>query len=89
MDHCNRTLGANFYLTPRDSVKAFVGFLSVLEQNPSEDWRSLLCGVRIEQTADPESVPVPDAELAESQADASVQSDNTQAGGDNLAAFQI
>jgi len=60
MDHCNRTLGAEFYLTPRDSVKGFVGFLSVLEQNPSEDWKSILCGVKIEQIVDPETETVPE-----------------------------
>ena len=42
LDHCSRTLGAEFYRTPRDAVKAFVGFLSVLEQNPDADWRNVL-----------------------------------------------
>lgn len=55
MDHCNKTLGSEFYLTPRDSVKGFVGFLSVLEQNSSEDWKSILCGVNIEQIVDLEA----------------------------------
>ena len=30
----NETLGAEFYKTPRDIVRSFVGLLSVLEQNP-------------------------------------------------------
>ncbi len=42
MNHCGSTLGADFYLTPRDAVKAFVGLLSVIEQNPGTDWRTIL-----------------------------------------------
>jgi hypothetical protein len=57
LDYCARTLGADFFLTPRDSVKAFVGLLAVLEQNPGADWRQLLGATRIERTPDPESLP--------------------------------
>jgi len=58
LNHCSRTLGAGFYQTPRDSVKAFVGFLSVLEQNPNADWRQMLDGVKLESTSDPEAEPI-------------------------------
>lgn len=34
----NETLGAEFYKTPRDIVRSFVGLLSVLEQNPDRSW---------------------------------------------------
>jgi hypothetical protein len=44
-------LGASFYQTPRDASKAFVGFLSLLEQNPGTDWRSLLGDVPIEPSS--------------------------------------
>ena len=42
LTHCATTLGADFFLTPRDAVKAFIGLLSVIEQNPGVDWRTLL-----------------------------------------------
>ncbi|WZO96062.1 ATP-binding protein [Isosphaeraceae bacterium EP7] len=58
MAHCETTLGADFFLTPRDAVKAFVGLLSVLEQNPGADWRPLLSGTAVERTPDPEVEPV-------------------------------
>jgi len=48
LNHCSQVLGADFYRTPRDSVKAFVGFLSVLEQNPGMDWRALLSQTKVE-----------------------------------------
>ena len=54
MTHCAATLGADFFLTPRDAVKAFVGLLSVIEQNPGVDWRTLLSLTTIERTPDPE-----------------------------------
>src|SRR4029079_10730903 len=38
----SETLGAEFYKTPRDIVRSFVGLLSVLEQNPGRDWQSFL-----------------------------------------------
>jgi len=57
MQHCSKTLGANYFTTPRDSVKAFVHFLSVLEQNPGTDWKTLIDATDIEIAIDPESEP--------------------------------
>lgn len=54
MAHCAAILGASFFLTPREAVKAFGGLLSVLEQNPGADWRTLLAQTTIEQPLDPE-----------------------------------
>ena len=38
----SETLGADYYKTPRDTIRLFVGLLNVLEQNPGRDWRSFL-----------------------------------------------
>jgi P-loop Domain of unknown function (DUF2791) len=59
MNHCARTLGSDFFLTPRDAVKAFVGLLSVLEQNPGADVHAMLAATKVEHDVDPESLPVP------------------------------
>ena len=56
--HCAQTLGAEFYQTPRDAVKGFVGFLSVLEQNPGTDWQKLLGGINLQPSMNPENLPV-------------------------------
>ena len=58
IQHCAQTLGAEFYQTPRDAVKGFVGFLSVLEQNPGTDWQKLLGGINLQPSINPESLPV-------------------------------
>jgi hypothetical protein len=42
LDHCNKTIGNAYFTTPRNTIKAFVDLLSVLEQNPSLDWQSLI-----------------------------------------------
>jgi hypothetical protein len=51
MDHCNRRIGEAYFKTPRTTVTAFVQLLSVLEQNPGTDWRSLLGALRVEADA--------------------------------------
>lgn len=56
IQHCARTLGSEFYQTPRDAVKGFVGLLSVLEQNPGTDWQTLLNGVNLQHSEDPENL---------------------------------
>ena len=55
IQHCASTLGAEFYQTPRDAVKGFVGLLSVLEQNPGTDWQTLLKGITLERSVDSDS----------------------------------
>lgn len=48
MEHCNRRIGEAYFRTPRNTIKAFVQFLSVLEQNPGTDWRMLIGDVKPE-----------------------------------------
>ena len=62
MDHASRTLGAAYFQTPRDVVRPFVSLLSILEQNPGSDWKTLLSNTKFERAAD----TGPDVPLAES-----------------------
>ena len=65
MVHCSSVLGADFFLTPRDAVKAFVGLLSVIDQNPGTSWETLLSQMSIDRAVDPEAgAPDPDDEIA-------------------------
>ncbi|MCO6439369.1 MAG: ATP-binding protein [Phycisphaerae bacterium] len=43
---CNQRMGAAYFLTPRETVKDFVGLLNVLEQNEQADWRTLLGAIK-------------------------------------------
>ena len=38
----SETLGADYYKTPRDTIRYFVGLLNVIEQNPGRSWQSFL-----------------------------------------------
>jgi hypothetical protein len=49
MEHCNQRIGEAYFRTPRNTIKAFVQFLRVLEQNPGVQWRELLGEVALER----------------------------------------
>ena len=42
LHRANETLGSEFFRTPRDVIRAFVGLLNLLDQNPSKTWQDLL-----------------------------------------------
>ncbi|HKQ49468.1 MAG TPA: ATP-binding protein [Phycisphaerae bacterium] len=42
LEDCNRRMGAAYFQTPRETVKDFVGLLSILEQNPEAKWEDVV-----------------------------------------------
>jgi P-loop Domain of unknown function (DUF2791) len=54
MEHCSRGLGASYFQTPRDVLRPFVSLLSILEQNPGTDWRTLVENAQFEKSPDPD-----------------------------------
>ena len=54
MDHCNKHIGEAYFRTPRNTIKAFVQFLAVLEQNPGTVWHDLVARVEIARDAEVE-----------------------------------
>lgn len=70
LDHCHQRIGAAYFKTPRNSIKEFVSLLSVLEQNPGQDWRELIGEVEV-QPDTPEEIEALDGEdSGESNGDA-------------------
>ena len=53
MDHCASQIGDAYFRTPRDTITAFLNLLSVLEQNPSTDWKAMLGQVSVVPVAVP------------------------------------
>jgi hypothetical protein len=51
---CEKRMGAAYFQTPGDTVKDFVGLLSVLQQNPQADWQSLIGEIKTGAPSDPE-----------------------------------
>jgi hypothetical protein len=86
LQHCAQTLGSEFYQTPRDAVKSFVGLLSVLEQNTDKHWRELLGG----NGAGGATTKSPDREVGRSgdTADAATPPGDTK-DDDDLASFRL
>lgn len=42
LQRANETLGAEYFKTPRDVVRSFVGLLNVLDQNPGRNWQEFV-----------------------------------------------
>ena len=56
-------LGAESYLSPRESVKGFVDFLSILDQNPGTEWTSLLPNLKFDSPFSESDEPIDDDDL--------------------------
>ena len=42
MTHCHKNIGAAYFKTPRETVRAFVNLLSILEQYPDKHWQDFI-----------------------------------------------
>ena len=49
MAHCNQRIGEAYFRTPRNTIKAFVQLLSILEQNPSAQWSEIIGTVSVDE----------------------------------------
>jgi hypothetical protein len=58
MAHCSQRIGDAYFRTPRNTVKAFVDLLSVLDQNKQITWTDLVAQVNITTEANPDLLPV-------------------------------
>lgn len=67
LEHCHQNIGQAYFETPRNTIKAFLDLLAILEQNPNASWTELLHSVSVEQDygdSDMELVTSNDDELA-------------------------
>jgi hypothetical protein len=58
MEHCSKRLGEAYFRTPRNTIRAFLELLAVLEQNPGTDWHPLLGAVEIAPEGNPDLEPL-------------------------------
>lgn len=62
LEYSRKRLGDEFFASPRDAVTRFVGFMQLLEADPSLDWRAALGQadtLTIEPSASAEASPAP------------------------------
>lgn len=62
--HCSSKIGDAYFRTPRNTIKAFVDLLSILEQHPELNWTQLIERVEVgnEKDTDMPQVPNNDAD---------------------------
>ena len=63
LEHCSNRVGDAYFRTPRNTIKAFIDVLSVLEQNPNIEWQALFDNVELEKEL-PSDMP-PDKNASE------------------------
>ncbi len=49
LKHCSQTIGDAYFRTPRNTIKAFLDMLAVIDQNPNIAWNNLVASVTIEE----------------------------------------
>ncbi|MFD1569376.1 ATP-binding protein [Halorubrum laminariae] len=76
MQHCNEQIGAAYFQTPRNTIKEFLSFLAILEQNPAVSWDELIGEIEVES----EGIDTSQTEESESTGDDK---------GDDLAGFKL
>ena len=85
MEHCSTRIGDAYFRTPRNTIKEFVNFLAVLEQNPTASWSSLLGKIEIAPETNPDLAPLP----VEGGSRVGVGSTGQPEGDDGLSSFTL
>lgn len=49
LHHCSQTIGDAYFRTPRNTIKAFLDMLAVLDQNPDMQWEQLVQSIAIKE----------------------------------------
>jgi hypothetical protein len=57
LTHCRSRIGDAYFRTPRNTIKAFLDLLAVLEQNQHAEWRDLVRSVIVTTEANTEDGP--------------------------------
>ena len=60
MSHCEQRMGEKAFRTPRTTIRAFIGLLAVLEENPGIHWENLLGQVVLNEDLDDMSEEISD-----------------------------
>lgn len=60
LEHCSKNIGDAYFRTPRNTIKAFVDLLSIVEQNPDLSWQSLIGNIKIDAETDNSLVTIAD-----------------------------
>jgi hypothetical protein len=87
MEHCSKRVGDAYFRTPRNTIKAFLDLLSILEQNPSASWDRLLASMPIDEDRPPPIADIVDEPGTSVTLPGKQPSKST--GDDDLATFKL
>lgn len=48
LEHCSKTIGDSYFRTPRNTIKAFLDMLTVIDQSPNTTWDQLISATAID-----------------------------------------
>jgi hypothetical protein len=71
LNHCSQTIGDAYFRTPRNTIKAFLDMLAVLEQSSSIKWQDLVAQINISKEQ-PSDLLVSNPEGLETNVDSSL-----------------
>ncbi len=89
LEHCSQRIGEAYFRTPRNTVRAFVNLLSVLEQNPGTSWSDLLGGIELRTEENPDLAPLPESGFAVEAAPSEKPPLDEGTDDDELASFKL
>jgi len=91
LEHCSKNIGDAYFRTPRNTIKAFVDLLSVVEQNPEVNWQSLIGNISIASETDHSLVTITDADEddTEDTVKSSVSENSSSDDDDDLTSFTL
>lgn len=69
MEHCQGTIGAAYFQTPRETVRSFVQLLALLEQYPDKRWSDFMGAVTVTRDIDPNATSASEAVSGEDEDD--------------------
>jgi hypothetical protein len=69
MAHCAQRIGEAYFRTPRNTIKAFLDLLAILDQNPDASWEDLVGQVDLSREENPDLLPLDDDSSGPEEAD--------------------
>lgn len=58
MRHCSERIGDAYFRTPRNTIKAFLDLLAILDQNPTASWQQLVGQIDLAAEENPDLQPL-------------------------------
>lgn len=94
LEHCSKDIGDAYFRTPRNTIKAFVDLLSIVEQNPDLSWQSLIGNIKIDSETDNSLVTIADDDkltetVIKKEDDNSSKTDDNADDDDELTSFTL